>query len=771
MQKRRGSFYRNSLVMIMLIASIPGVVMGFIIYWTVTNKIEGELQRLHHNKIIQQEKNIEAQFANLEMTFSHWAFEPNLGAKLKNLSFATDFEQVHELYRTLLIIEGSNPMIEKAALYIGSPRPVLMNKEGYDYQVNPGVLEQYKALMKREKSIYWMDAAGLPGAPKSSDGTSLALVNKLPGGPTEPYGLLIATLNKDRLEEQLKTLNPLGEGSTLLLNGDKQWKISSNGHRTNLDMALENEYESRGSKEDSFLFSYEKAVYSVSISQFNRLGNTWVFLSAEPLSSITSPVLLISKVILFVSLGGLLLSLLLSWMGSRRIYSPLDSLFRKLSGGHGREEHRNEFEWIEMKWDSLTKEGENLRSRLNLQLPVLREGFLMQLVQGYLFEFTEANIKERLKQFDLDSENKQIGAMVVQMRGLNWEKGARFSQGDEELVAFAVGNIAKELGENMGMPCDVLNFHDSSLGMFLTMPQEWSPERTKAWMRDFGNEMLQIIQKILKLQAVIVMGNTTTQISHVPYLFEETRQLLNYWDLKDTNELIDVVQFHKTSSQLAFPYNFMLEKELIHAIRIGSGEEAVKLARQFMDELTSAGLKKLVIQQGINQLLGSIQHNMLQSGINPIRMFEGANLFQELNQLNELGEMLRWLETRVVGAYVQEMVGKQDFQLKQFIETVMLYIQENYRTNLSLESCADHFGTSPYTLSRGIKQVTGINFIDFLTNLRIDQAKELLRTTTMKINEIADQVGYQHTYFNRIFKKAEGVSPSQYRDSVQKDYA
>ncbi|MDR6880706.1 AraC family transcriptional regulator [Bacillus sp. 3255] len=769
MPNRRGSFYRNSLVLIMLIAAIPGIGMGLVTYWTVTNKIEGELQRLHHNKIIQQEKNIEAQFANLEMTFSHWAFEPNLGAKLKNLSFAADYEQVHELYRTLLIIEGSSPLIERASLYMGSPRPVVMNKEGYDYQTNQEALDQYQALMKRDKSIYWMDAAGIPGTPKNTNGTTLALVNKLPGGPTEPYGLLIASLNKNRLEEQLKTLNPLGEGSTLLLSGDNQWKISSGGQWTDLDAALENEYQSRGSKEDSFLFSYEKSVYSVSISQFTRLGTTWVFLSAAPLSSITSPVLLISKVIIFVSLGGLLLALLLSWMGSRRIYSPLERLFGKLSGGHGRDGNRNEFEWIEMKWDSLTKEGEKLRSRLDLQLPLLREGFLMQLVQGYLFELTEVEVQERSKQLGLDMENKQIGAMVVQMRGLNWEKGARFAKGDEELVAFAVGNIAAELGENMGIRCDVLNFHDCSLGLFLTMPQEWEAERSKAWMREFGDEMLQIIQKILKLQAVVVMGNTTTQISHVPYLFDETRQLLNYWDLHNSNELIDVVQFHQTSSQLAFPYNFMLEKELIHAIRIGSEEEALKLARQFMDELTSAGLKKLVIQQGINQLLGSIQHTMLQSGINPIPMFEGANLFQELNALNEPHEMLRWLETRVVGTYVREHAGRQDLQMKQFIEKVMLYIQENYRTNLSLESCAEHFNTSPYTLSRAIKQVSGINFIDYLTNLRITQAKELLRTTTMKINEIADQVGYQNTYFNRIFKKVEGVSPGQYREMIQKD--
>ncbi|UJF34896.1 helix-turn-helix transcriptional regulator [Paenibacillus hexagrammi] len=769
MLKRRGSFYRNSLVMMMLIASIPGIVMGLITYWTVTNKIEGELQRLHRNKIIQQEKNVEAQFANLEMTFSHWAFELNLGSKLKNLSFVTDYNEVHELYRTLLIIEGSNPLIEKASLYLSTPRPVVMNKEGYEFQDDLGTADAYSDLMKREKSMYWMDAAGLPGANESSDGTTLTLVNKLPGGPVEPYGLLIATLNKSRLEEQLKTLNPLGEGSTLLLNGDQQWKISSNGQQTDLDVALENEYRTRGSNEDSFLFTFNKAVYSVSISQFTRLGMTWVFLSADPLSGITAPVLLISKVILFVSVGGLLLALLLSWMGSRRIYSPLERLFRKINPSWGREGHRNEFEWIEMKWESLTQESEKLRSKLDLQLPVLREGFLMQLVQGYLFELTESDVHERCKQFGLDVAGKQVGAAVVQMRGLNWERGVRFSQGDDELVAFAAGNIAKELSENMDMPCEILNFHDMTLGVFIAFPLESSTADCKERMREFGEELLQMIQRILKLQAVIVTGNTTSQISHVPYLFEETKQLLNFWDLKESNTVIDVAQLHKSFAQLEFPYHFMLEKELIHAIRVGAQEEAAKLVRQFMDELTSAGVKKLVLQQGITQLVGSIQHAMLQSGINPISLFNGANLYQELNQLNEPDEMLRWLETRIVGAYVQELVGKQDFQTKQVVENVLLYIQENYNSNISLESCADEFGTSPYSLSRAIKQVTGINFIDYLTNLRMDQARELLRTTSLKISEVADRVGYQHTYFNRIFKKIEGVSPGQYRELAQKD--
>ncbi|MNR10758.1 HTH-type transcriptional regulator YesS [compost metagenome] len=46
----------------------------------------------------------------------------------------------------------------------------------------------------------------------------------------------------------------------------------------------------------------------------------------------------------------------------------------------------------------------------------------------------------------------------------------------------------------------------------------------------------------------------------------------------------------------------------------------------------------------------------------------------------------------------------------------------------------------------------------------MDKAKELLRESEMKINDVADQVGYQHTYFNRIFKKLEGMTPTRYRE-------
>src|SRR5690606_34738074 len=113
--------------------------------------------------------------------------------------------------------------------------------------------------------------------------------------------------------------------------------------------------------------------------------------------------------------------------------------------------------------------------------------------------------------------------------------------------------------------------------------------------------------------------------------------------------------------------------------------------------------------------------------------------------------------------YIQLLEGQLDIEMKRYIEKVVDYIHENYREDISLESCADVVGTTPYTLSRSFKKILNINFIDYVTELRMNKAKELLINTNMKINDISECVGYRHSYFNRIFKKQVGVTPSQFR--------
>ncbi|WP_245864744.1 helix-turn-helix transcriptional regulator [Paenibacillus donghaensis] len=174
------------------------------------------------------------------------------------------------------------------------------------------------------------------------------------------------------------------------------------------------------------------------------------------------------------------------------------------------------------------------------------------------------------------------------------------------------------------------------------------------------------------------------------------------------------------------------------------------------------------VQQGMLQLLGSIQHAVMDSGIHPNRLFRGNNLYAALSQIHEPKLILAWFREKVVAPFLKELAERSNAGIKRTIELAMIYIHEHYTdSNISLDSCAGHTGTSPFLLSKSFKRVTGTNFIDYLTGLRLAKAKELLRDTGMRINDVASQVGYQNSYFNRIFKKQEGITPTRYRELSQ----
>ncbi|MEK3914074.1 AraC family transcriptional regulator [Paenibacillus sp. FSL H7-0331] len=761
--KYNSRFFRKSLVMMLLVASIPGLIIGVSIYWLASDNMEGELQRLHQNQIKQRAENIDDQLAYLELTFSHWAFDSKFDEKLKTLDIAYNFEQVQDLYRTLLVMEGAHPLLERVELFLDKPRPLIFNKLQYTYITESASLQPYESLLKKERSVFWTNA--YPEAPtKDSVPNSLSLVNKIPGGSTEPFGAIVATINQENLIKMLKTLTPYNEGETILLTGDGSWKLSSGGigKFTDIDIALQQEYLKHSSKSESFLFEHNKTTYSVSYGQFSRLGTTWVYISAAPLTSITAPVVLVSKWILFISLSGLLLALLMSWFVSHRMYSPVERLVRLLSGDKGTE-LSDEFDLFEKQWNHLSKESETMRSKLTEQLPLLREGFFLQLVQGYFYSLQENDLRERMKHHGWKTDNRQFVALMFQLTGFSNLQG-RFSSGDEDLVTFTAANIIEELTGTQYEQVEVINFHNFSVGLLLSFPHD-HPAR---WLEDdisaFCQEATQTINRILKMQVTVSISKSTYQVKQIPHLFEEARQALVYRDLLDDNQIIKTELLSKSSTLMESTFPFTLEKEIVHAIRNGLENEAVELIEQFMKELSASGSTELAVQQGMLQLLGSIRYAVLQSGMNPVQLFGGVNLFEQLAQLKEPEEMLKWFQYKLVAVFVQELISRQDFHLKQMVEKVILHLRENYMTMLSLDSCAELFGTSPYTLSRAFKHISGVNFIDYLTDIRIDNAKGLLRETEIKINEVAERVGYQHTYFNRIFKKYEGITPSQFRE-------
>lgn len=83
---------------------------------------------------------------------------------------------------------------------------------------------------------------------------------------------------------------------------------------------------------------------------------------------------------------------------------------------------------------------------------------------------------------------------------------------------------------------------------------------------------------------------------------------------------------------------------------------------------------------------------------------------------------------------------------------------------MTLQHIAERFFISRENVSRKFKQISGENLSDYLTSLRIGKAKTLLHNTGLRLSQIAGLVGYEdEKYFSRVFKKATGLTPREYR--------
>lgn len=98
------------------------------------------------------------------------------------------------------------------------------------------------------------------------------------------------------------------------------------------------------------------------------------------------------------------------------------------------------------------------------------------------------------------------------------------------------------------------------------------------------------------------------------------------------------------------------------------------------------------------------------------------------------------------------------------IMAITRYLQGHLSEDISLSVLAEEFHLSAQYISQLFKSEIGVNFLAYLTNIRMERAKKLLLSTALSIGEISEQLGFgDYRVFTKVFKKSEGVTPSQYR--------
>lgn len=142
--------------------------------------------------------------------------------------------------------------------------------------------------------------------------------------------------------------------------------------------------------------------------------------------------------------------------------------------------------------------------------------------------------------------------------------------------------------------------------------------------------------------------------------------------------------------------------------------------------------------------------------------------FRQVHDIAGYVEDMEKLKAYISGMFHEVMKVRDGCSQKKYTEMIKkakFYIEENFNTeDISLNHVSAYVNISPCYFSNIFSQETGQTFIEYLTQVRMKHAKELLRCTNKRSSEIAEEVGYQDAhYFSFLFKKTQGITPSDYR--------
>lgn len=134
--------------------------------------------------------------------------------------------------------------------------------------------------------------------------------------------------------------------------------------------------------------------------------------------------------------------------------------------------------------------------------------------------------------------------------------------------------------------------------------------------------------------------------------------------------------------------------------------------------------------------------------------------FIDAKEIDELSKILY----DYLAEEMRENANKKESTHNGVIARAMVYIDENFKNNISLNDVAESINMSYFYFSRLFKESTGKSFSDYLTEYRVEKSIELMRDDQLSIKQISYDIGYNDpNYFSKIFKKLKGITPTEYR--------
>ncbi|HEY8350672.1 MAG TPA: response regulator transcription factor [Clostridia bacterium] len=417
----------------------------------------------------------------------------------------------------------------------------------------------------------------------------------------------------------------------------------------------------------------------------------------------------------------------------------------------------------ELKFQNQRSEELDKLSQLFMQnISVLREKLLYDII--YEINTNRDDIKEKLELFQTRQGNF---LMLLVQNDAEESDGSDISQYDRHLYQFGIINTFIEIFSDK---FDVLHVTLDTVGIaFIVMPREGVEDELAETINKKCTYLQEIINNCFGFTVTIAISSEGSDFTELPQKFGECRAALEHKFYLGNNSIIyhsDVNTFFRYDDHSMLE---KLEKALLEGIKSGNETAVEGRLKDIYSYIRN-------IDPSQKEFIKNFYWNTITS-INNIRLSlmssedgrkveytELSGLYGLIEKCSNADELHTLLEESA-RSVVSKVNNYNNKSIKLILRKAVEYLQTHYHEPITLNEVAEHTFVSTYYISRMFKKEMGKNFVDYLNELRIEKAKELLKDVRYKTYEVAEKVGIPDAhYFSRLFKKYVGMTPTEYRE-------
>lgn len=727
---RKSIFYQYILSYIVVFL-MPFTVLGGILMFTSISRVSSETEAASQRQLEQTAQQLDNRLNELRTTAASVAYDNRLSRT--NIESDRAGDAAYNLSR----YKAGSTFIDELVVYYQGEDYVLTTKGRVSMEVFLRGHYDVQSLHGRPFMDFLNDSASYPVSTNDfaiTDQGSLERVlffnYPLPPG-TRAIGAVVCVVRERDLASLLGQEQQ--EGAMLL--------FDYNGDRILGGLPQEEEglYPQILQADNDARLRYAGRDYHVACATSSVFG--WRLVRLDDYRAFTHTVSSLRNSLLVLLLLIQVCGVLLVVFQARRSAAPIHGILSKI-GSKRAADDASEIDLINAAIEEAVEENESLKSQLDLQYNIVKDQMLLKLLYGKVDQEERTSLETTL-----GKDIKDPGYFVALFSFGRSDADNKTRMREEFLQSISVYND----GVNM---FSIELLRDNAIAYIAVVDN-------KGYVREMQEEIARRMERLavrLRLSGTIGVGQVYRDVNDINKSFVDATTATEYRLASGGVQVVffdDIVDRQDEFAPVALKEKMLLKQ----SVKQGNAENAEEILGHILADIREKEPSLMIARLSCMELVNEVMEVVRELGMElPGDVLGSLLLFENLDSFDQSFRQL----VHMVADYAVKMRSSQNDIL---VSDILQYIRDNMAScNISLKEVADRFGLSTTYLSRLIKQNIGYTFTDYLVELRLDEAKRLLRETELPVKDIVSRVGYiDLASFTRKFKLSEGKTPGQYR--------